>query len=273
MWRSCQAELTKLVKRPATWLLLGISVFLSLTFAYLIPYAGYAGGTAGPGSGQGLAMLLPDHLVGNSIGGLPIFLGAIVLILGVLVVGGEYGWGTWKTVLVQGPSRFVVYGAKLVTLVTGALALVLVIFGTGAVASAVIAGVESRPMAWPSVTDLAAGVAAAWLIASMWAMLGALLAVALRSVALPIGLGLVWQLAVQNLLAGIAAPLLHWVAQMQKGLPGPNAGALAATLGAAADTPGVAAVVGGGQATLVVAAYLVAFAAVGGLLLGRRDIG
>jgi hypothetical protein len=107
----------------------------------------------------------------------------------------------------------------------------------------------------------------------MWAMLGAVLAVALRSVALPVGLGLVWMLAVQNLLAAIAAPLLDWVAQVQKGLPGPNAGSLAATLGAPGDTPGVASAVGGGQAALVVAAYLVAFAALGGLLLQRRDIG
>ena len=79
--------------------------------------------------------MLPGQLVGNSIGGLPVFLGALMLILGVLTVGGEYAWGTWKTVLTQDPSRLRVYGAKLVVAVLAALAGVLAVFAAGAVAS------------------------------------------------------------------------------------------------------------------------------------------
>jgi len=62
------------------------------------------------------------------------------------------------------------------------------------------------------------------------------------------------------------------VAQLQKGLPGPNAGSVVAALGAGAETPGVEALVGGGRGALVVAAYLLVFAALGGVLLRRRDI-
>jgi hypothetical protein len=149
---------------------------------------------------------------------------------------------------------------------------VLTLFLATAGASALVSTLESQPLDWPSVADIAAGAGAGWLVATMWASLGMLLAVLLRSVALPIGLGLVWLLAVQNLLAAIAAPLLDWVAEAQKGLPGPNAGSLVAALGAAADTPGVNSLVGGGQATMVVAAYLVAFCAAGVWLLRRRDI-
>lgn len=270
---SFRAETIKLVRRPASWLLLAIAVALALIFTYLFPYASIAGGTDGPNTDRTLPMLLPDHLVGNSLGGLPVFLGSIVLILGVLTVGGEYGWATWKTVLTQGPSRLEVYAGKLLALTAAALAVVLAIFAVGAVASALIAAAESQPVRWPGPGDLLTGIGAGWLIAAMWAMLGAVLAVALRAVALPVGLGLVWMLAVQNLLAAIAAPLLDWVAQAQKGLPGPNAGSLAAALGAPGDTPGVAGTVGGAQAAVVVAAYLVAFAAVGAVLLRRRDIG
>ena len=43
-------------------------------------------------------------------------------------------------------------------------------------------------------------------------------------------------------------------------------------LGSASDTPGVAALVGGGQAAWVVAGYLAGFVAVGALVLRRRDI-
>jgi len=266
------AELMKLVRRPAAWLLLAIALVLALVFTYLIPYASYAGGTSGPNSERTLPMLLPDQLVGNSIGGLPVFLGAIVLILGVLVVGGEYGWGTWKTLLTQGPSRLVVYAGKLLALAVATLTVVLAIFTAGAATSALIAAAESQPMDWPSAGDLLAGIGAGWLIASMWAVLGGLLAIALRSVALPVGLGLVWMLAVQNLLSAIAAPLLDWVADLQKLLPGPNAGAVAAAFGSAADTPGVAGIVDGGQAAAVIAAYLVVFAVTGGVLLHRRDV-
>ncbi|WP_341719537.1 ABC transporter permease [Micromonospora sp. FIMYZ51] len=272
MSRSWSAEIVKLVRRPAFWLLIGIALVISLTFTYLLPYAAIVGGTGGPNSDRTLPMLLPDQLVGNSIGGLPIFLGAIVLIIGVLVVGGEYGWGTWKTILTQGPTRLEVYAGKLFTLAAAALVVVLAVFAVGAAASSLVAVAESQPVRWPSGGDLLAGVGAGWLVAVTWAMLGGVLAVAMRSVALPVGLGLVWLLAVQNLLAGVAAPLLDWVAELQKGLPGPNAGSLVAALGAPSDTPGVAATVGAGQATLVLAGYLVAFVLLGGLLLQRRDI-
>ncbi|WP_433719673.1 ABC transporter permease [Actinoplanes sp. CA-051413] len=267
-----RAETIKLVRRPAIRALLAIALGLSLTFTYLIPYAGYAGGTSGPRADRGLAALLPDQLVGNSIGGLPVFLGALMLILGVLAVGSEYAWGTWKTVLTQDPVRLRVYAAKLVTLGLAALAGVLTVFAAGAVASVAVALAEDRAIAWPGVGDVLAGIAAGWLIAAMWTVLGALLGIALRGVALPVGLGLVWLLAVQNLLALIAAPLLDWVAQLQKALPGPNAGSLVAALGAGGDTPGVEALVGGGQAALIVGAYLLVFAAAGGALLRRRDI-
>lgn len=267
-----RAETLKLVRRPATWALLAIALGLSVTFTYLIPYAGYAGGTGGPRADRGLDALLPGQLVGNSIGGLPVFLGSLMLILGVLAAGGEYAWGTWKTVLTQDPARPRVYAAKLVTICLAALAGVVAVFAVGAAASLLIAFAEDRPVDWPGVADLAIGVGAGWLIAAMWTVLGALLGIALRGVALPVGLGLVWLLAVQNLLALIAAPLLDWVARAQQGLPGPNAGSLVAALGAGADTPGVDALVGGGQAAAVVAAYLLVFAALGGALLRRRDI-
>ncbi len=273
MLRNVRAEVLKQVRRPAHWLLLGVAVTLSLTFAYLVPYAGYAGGTSGPpNSDRGLAAMLPDQFVSNAIGGMPVFVGALSVIFGVLVAGSEYGWETWKAVFTQTHSRPTVYAAKVVTVAAGVLLLVVTLFATSAAASAVVASLESRPLSWPSAADVAVGVGSGWLITMMWASLGIFLAVSFRSVALPIGLGLVWLLAVQNLLTAIAAPLLNWVAALQKGLPGPNAGSLVASLGAPPDTPGVAALVGSTQAVVVVAAYLVVFTAVGGWLLYRRDI-
>lgn len=273
MLTDIRAELTKQARRPSSWLLLAAGTLLSLIFGYVIPYAGLTGAATGaPNADRGLAAMLPAQFVGNAIGGLPVFVGALALIFGVLVAGSEYGFETWKAVLTQQPSRLAVYGGKLVTVATGALIAVLTLLVAAAGASALVAVIEAQPVNWPAALDIAAAAAAGWLVTTMWGGLGILLGIGLRSVAMPIGLGLVWVLAVQNLLSGIAAPLLDWIAELQKFLPGPNAGTLAAVFGASTSTPGVAISTGTGQALLVVGAYLVAFCALGGWLLRRRDI-
>ncbi len=273
MTDSIRAELAKQVRRRAHWLLLIVAATLSVTFGYLVPYAGYRGGTSGPpGSDSGLPAMMPDQFIGNAIGGMPVFVGGLALIFGVLATGSEYGWETWKTVFAQAPSRLTVYVAKVVTVAAGVLVLVVTLFAISASASAVIASIEDQPMNWPTASEVAIAFGAGCLVTMMYAALGIVLSIVLRAVALPIGLGLVWLLAIQNLLTNIAAPLLDAIAQLQKALPGPNAGSLVASLGATSDTPGVAEIVGSGQAAFVIATYLVVFTVVGGWLLNRRDI-
>lgn len=269
-----RAEIVKQSSRPANWLLLGVGILLMLIFDYIIPYAGYSGAASGaPTADRGLASMLPAQFVGGVLGGLPVFVGALALIFGALVAGSEYHFETWKTVLVQRPSRWIVYAAKITTIAIGTLLGVLALLALAACASVLVATVENQPIAWPSALDILAGIGGGWLIAMLWSAFGVLLAVAFRSLALSIGLGLVWLLVVQNLLSGVAAPLLDWIDSLQKVLPGPNAGALAAGLGASTDTPGVSAIVGSGHASIAVAAYLLAFCGLGSWLLARRDIG
>jgi ABC-2 type transport system permease protein len=272
MWGDLRAELTKALRRPAIWLLVAVACLLDLLFTYVIPYAGLSGAVGGPTSDRGLASMLPAKFVGNSLGGMPIFVGSLALIVGVLLIGTEYASQTWKTVLAQGSSRLSVYAAKLGVAAVCGLILTAGLFAVSAAASAVVAGLKDQPMHWPGAADLLTGFGAGWLIVTMWAALGIVVAVAMRGLALPIGLGLVWMLVVQNLLAGIAAPLIAWIAEAQKWLPGPNAGSLVLALGANPASPGVADLVGSGRAALMVSAYLVAFAVIGGLVLTRRDI-
>ena len=268
-----RAELAKQSGRPANWLLLAIAVSLNLTFAYLIPYAGYLGAdTAAPNANRGLATMLPGAFTANVLGGLPIFVGALILVFGALVAGSEYSFGTWKTLLVLEPSRTKLLVAKAITVLIGAIAMILVLAATAAVASAVIAGITDSGITWPTLFEMIEALGAATMIAAMWGAFGIFLGIAFQSVALPIGLGLVWMLAIQNLLAGVAAPLLDAVDKAQHYLPGPNAGSLAAAFGANVDTPGVSAIVSTGHAVTVVAVYLIAFCAGGALLLKRRDV-
>ena len=283
MRASFAAELLKVGRRPAMWLVAVVWLVLSLVFGYLFPYLSYRGAPTGPAAGAGeasaeqvLAEALPANLVPTAIQGFPVFAGALALLLGVLSAGSEYGWGTWKTILAQGPGRLAVLGGKLGALGLVLLLVVLATFAVAAPASWLVAWVESQPLRWPPLAELAQGLAAGWLVVAMWGWAGMFLGILVRGTSLAIGLGLVWTLAVENLARGFAS-LLAAIDTLQRWLPGTNAGSLAAAVGvpvqgAPGGTPGVTATVDGTRATLVLATYLVAFTAVAAVLLQRRDV-
>jgi ABC-2 type transport system permease protein len=271
------AELLKLLRRPATWVLLGLWPSVQLVFSLLIPYVSYQRGASYEGSPPEvlLAGTLPERLVQNSLSGLPLFGGALVLTLGALLAGSEYGWGTLKTLLVQGPRRLTVLAGQLLALLLVLAGTVVVTFLVTALGSWAIAAGESVAVDWPTLGELVRGLGGGLLIAGTWGAMGMFLGTALRGTALPIGLGLVWILAIESLVVNVAAPLLHLFDVGQAVLPGVNAGSLVAALAgpdAVLRTPGVAAIVGGTQAAWALAGFLALFAVLTGLLLVRRDV-
>jgi ABC-2 type transport system permease protein len=278
---SYRAEMLKLVRWPAMWILGAVLLVLAQVFGYLIPYVGYrSGGGSGFAEGQTAAQLLadilPGRLVPNTLGGFPLFAGAIALIIGALATGSEYGWGTLKTILTQRPRRPAVLGSKALAIATVALALVLGVFAMSTLWSWVIATTEGRAAEWPSLFELGRGIGAGWLILGVWSLLGALLGTLFESTSLAVGLGLVWALAVENLIRGFAN-VVGFLDALQQGLPGVNAGSLVASLGAATldqpgGTPGVTAVVSGLQAVVVLIAYAVGLVVIAGITLQRQDV-
>jgi ABC-2 type transport system permease protein len=282
MIASFSAELLKLRKRPATWVLLGVVLGLTQLFGYVLPYSSWLTSdqnfrTQGLDPQAVLAGTLPGELVPTSLGGFPVFAGALALILGALATGSEYGWGTMQTALTQRPSRLAVHGGKLAALAASTLAIVLATFALNATVASVIATVESRPLDFPSLAELAKGVGSGWLILGMWCGLGALLGFAFRGVALPIGLGVVWVLGVENLVSAVADSLLTGLRPLRDVLPGVNAGSLVWSLAPGGGSsgqapPGVVDAVTGGRATLSLALYVAAFAVAGALLVRRRDV-
>jgi ABC-type transport system involved in multi-copper enzyme maturation permease subunit len=278
---SLSAELLKLRKRPATWLVGTVFVTLGLVFAYLFPYLSYKsnGARQGPVAGTGEELLLntlPASLVPSALSGWPLFGGALALVLGALVTGSEYGWSTLKTILAQQPGRLAVLGAKLTATALVTAIMVVASLAADALASWAIATAENRAIDWPPPPELALGVAAGWLIVTMWCVTGMFLGTVLRGTALPVGIGLVWALVIEQLVRGFASTL-DAIDVLQRWLPGTNAGALVAALGAPTQgrgggTPGISDVVGGTHATLVVAGYLIALAAATAVVLRRRDV-
>ena len=68
-----KAELVKLLRRPATWVLLGLWPTLQLVFSLIIPYVSYRRGSSYEGSPPSalLDSITPHRLVLNAISGLP----------------------------------------------------------------------------------------------------------------------------------------------------------------------------------------------------------
>jgi ABC-2 type transport system permease protein len=285
MIASVRAELIRLGRWPTTWVLCGTWLLLNLTFGYLFNYLSYqdqdGGGFANQVSeGAGAQSLLQEMMPANApvtmVQGLPMFGGALVLILGAVAVGSGYGWGTWKTVFTTRPRRLTAMGGTLIALAILLVGLVLTSLGLDLLASFAIAGAESQPALWPSLADVAQGIGAGLLIGGMWLAAGVLVGTLTRSPALAVGLGLIWSLVVENLLRGVAG-LLGPLEAVTDILPGTAAGSLAGALGAAAQsepngTPGVTTILGGTAAVALLAAYLVAFVIGCLALTARRDV-
>ena len=100
----------RLRKWPAVWITIGAWMALTAMFGYLFNYLSYATGdnsfsNEGESAESLLAEILPANVPHVLLQGMPMFGGALMLVLGALVAGNGYGWGTWKTVFTQGPSR------------------------------------------------------------------------------------------------------------------------------------------------------------------------
>ena len=271
--RMLSAELFQLRKRTSTWVLMAVWAAMGLFFGYVLPYLI---DDAGPrGGGDPIAPLLPDAFVSGTLSGFPFYGGAIALMLGVLSIGSEFGWGTFKTLFTQRAGRGQVFAAK-----TGALAIilipfVLVEFMIGAVASAFIASREGAAMEWPPLQDIVAGVGAAWIILATWAVFGMLLAVATRGTSLAIGIGIIWALVIEGLLGSFATSI-SWLSWTNDVMLRSNAYSLIRPLGGVseAEGPGIfdGPYVDVTQALLTMTVMVATGIGVSYALLRRRDV-
>lgn len=279
---SYRAEWLKLSRRPATWVLgiiLCVSV-LALGYAFIFLASQLVGRSpASPNNpdpraaAQGFREgMLPRNLLTTVIPLLSTLGGPIALILGALAIGSEYSWGTMKTILTQRPGRLSVIGGKLL-----GLAPILLIFAVGAlliglVASLLYAAGSGGSLAPPGVGALLKGVGASWLILAAWATLGVALAALFRSAALAIGLGLVYALALENIV-GTVAFFVDQIESFRRLLLGANTSALSNYF--ADPSPGSfaeAARIPPERATLVLLAYLAVFLLITGLAIRQRDV-
>jgi ABC-type transport system involved in multi-copper enzyme maturation permease subunit len=275
-----RAELLSTRKRPGVWIVGGAWAGLAVVFGMVVPYIVWLAIRNRPVGSSGdpeklITGLLPDKFLPGTVDLYPMFGSALMLILGAVLVGGEYRWGSWGTLLVQGPGRTSAVLGKAMAAAAAVLCVTVLVLAASAGASALVAAFTGRPAHWPDATTLVAGIGAVWLISMAAASLGIFLSTLLRGTGAAIGVGLLWLLAVENLVSGLAGtlPALKVVQEL---LIGPSAGSLATALDPSGtpDTsvPGVVSVSGAPAASVVLAAYVVLFLGLSSLLVSRRDV-
>ncbi|MFE1596647.1 ABC transporter permease [Nocardia sp. NPDC058705] len=275
---SVRAEALRLGRWPAFWIVLGTWILLNLTFAYLFNYLAYTSGENGAMS-DGLprdvllGQLMPAAVPEVFTQGMSMFGGALVLILGALAVGSGYGWGTWKTVFTQGPSRAMAVAGLLLTLLAVVFVLVLAAFAVDIGIATVIAASESQPITMPSLNDSTIGIITGTAILGMWTLAGALIGAIARGPALAVGLGLVWVLVVENLLRGVAG-ILGPIEAVTNLMPGTAAGSAAGAMRTVEGpaNPGVLDILTRGESFALLAVYVLTFAGGTIWLMTRRDL-
>jgi ABC-2 type transport system permease protein len=277
---STRAEVLRLRKWPAVWVTVAAWMALTALFGYLFNYLSYTTGDSsfsneGATSASLLQEILPANVPNVLVQGTPMFGGALMMVLGAIVAGNGYGWGTWKTVLTQGPSRTSTLAGSLgamTVFVAGILAATVV---TDYAMSLGVALVESQSTALPAFGDMAEAVGVGFLVLEMWAMAGYFLGTVARGPALSVGLGLVWSLVIENLLRGVGGSL-SWVESFTHLLPGTAAGSLVGQMmgnvGGPDTTPGLLDTLSYDRALWTTVAYAVLLPLATWWLVRRRDV-
>jgi ABC-2 type transport system permease protein len=278
MIASFRSEWLRLTRRPAVWILGVVLLAILLTLSYALVWIIFTfppRGLTTPGSTpeEVKKVVYPASWLRTVLGDTTGLGGAVALILGVIAVGSEYTWGTVKTMVTQGPGRLRVLVGKLLAVELVIAILAVALLAAGAAASGLLATIDGAASPWPRVPDVLAALGTAWLIMSMYAGLGFVLAVLFRQPALAVGIGLVYMLVIESIVLNLLGSAEAF-RSIVSAFPGSNASALIGSFpspvrGAQALAHGIGAL----QATLVVAAYTVLFGAVAGLAFRARDIG
>jgi ABC-2 type transport system permease protein len=253
--------------RPAFLVGSGLMATLTVLFYSVGWYQATHPGSAD--SAVSIVTLYPSNFVNNAMAaGFPLG-AAIAIVLGALLAGSDYSWGTLKTVLTQGPGRLTTWTGRAVVFMVWIGILTLVMFAVGAGYSVVIAATQNHAIVWPAAIDIAKGMGTIWLVLAAFGSVGLALGALIRQSAAALGVGLVYLLAVEiiavRFIDGLNGGAYKWIGDL---FVGQNATALTQNFAGQA----VASSIGAEQAVLVLAAYIVGLFIVAGGLQRSRDV-
>src|SRR6202049_42516 len=142
MIATIKAEWRKNRYRPAFLVSSGIVAGITVLLYGVSWYQALNPGTAR--QPVSLLTLYPDQFVNNVMGaGFPLG-AAIAIVLGALIAGSEYSWGTMKTTLTQGPGRLTTWFGRVVAFEAWMAILTVILFVVGALSSVVVAALQGH---------------------------------------------------------------------------------------------------------------------------------
>ena len=218
-----------------------------------------------------IASLYPGQFVNNVMGAAFPVGAAIAIVLGAVLAGSEYSWGTLKTVFTQGPGRLTTWSGRTIVFTLWMGVLTVILFTMGAAYSAVIAAFNSHTLEWPTLEAIAKGFGAVWLILTVNGAIGMALGVVLRQSAAAIGVGVVYLLSVEfiavRFIDSVSNGDYKWIGDL---FVGQNANALIGQLGGSAAASHIT--ISAEQAVLVICAWLAGLLIVAAGLQRVRDV-
>lgn len=271
-----RSELFLLRRRAAGYVTCGIWILLALCI-YMLPLLLSAAPLPGQQKMASFSGMSLPEAPGTILVTYAAFGGTAFLILGAFIGGSEFDWGTWKTRLWQGPSRWGVVRAKFVTALVASTLITVATTIVGFLTSFVVSTVNGLPNNLPGALDVLGYAGASILIAFFFYCLGLCLAIITRNLALALAIGLVWTLAIETLVSQLAT-MWSPLAFLQKILPRSAATGLAAPFNTAQGQEGlgitsdITDVLPPAAALVVLLAYLTIAIVVSGIAINRRDV-
>jgi len=283
MYSVFRGELFKVIRRPGIWVLISVLLALAILLGYAITWLIYT--HPPPGASQGLppgttladfkVALYPQNFVRQTLSQWGVLGGVFALIVGVLMQGSEYGWGTIKTLYTQRSGRLTMLSGKIAALAVVVAVMVVALFAVDAASSSVVAWVDGKTISFPEADVIVKAVVAAFLIFGFWAIFGLTLSTLFRQSAMAIGLGLAYALVVEVLIFGLLGGLGgDIVKKIQQWFPIANTSYLSQSFGQirVVGVRGQTPYADASHAVVVLLLYVVAFTAITAYLSRTRDI-
>ena len=283
MLASFRAELLILRKSRVAWALVLTAPVLTLVTTYLFQFLDYLGLTPAMYAKfgtpmQNLPALLPGQFAIQAVGQL--FFTAPFIVLGAVIAGGDWGRGTIKTSLLQGPSRVRVFAGQALAIITACAVSVVLCFALAGMASFLIRWYVGGPAAgtigaFPAVSVVGEAVGAGLVVGITYGGLGIALGTLCRSAAGGVAAALLWYALMDGFLYDLSLNAGGWVQRVYNAFPlasvvtltsmfgSPGGGATSATYQPVSPWVG----------TLILLGYTLAFLGLALLLIRRRDVG
>jgi ABC-2 type transport system permease protein len=288
---SLRAELLVMSKRPAIWALVLVLPADMLLNSYFSAYVRYATANTGVSLGVSqplvLATMMPSRYLTAALNGAfswsasNVYGAAVLMLLGALIGGSDWGRNTIKTALLQGPGRLRAFTGQALAVAIAVAVSIALTFILAAAASASVAldqtgSLDPAGSQFPAFGHLAEALAAALVLGLAYAAVGLTLGVWLRSATAGIGAVLLWAVVVEPSIEYFAAQLHGAVLHLYDILPdaatntvinlegNPNLALYGSNFPSAQVTPALA--------FLTLGLYAVAFLAIPALITRGRDI-